>query len=71
MAEPNAMETASEYLTQAGGDAVAELQKLAHSPWELATRATKPVLGPLMFREVMARVQGFTVAARLDLRMAM
>jgi ABC-2 type transport system permease protein len=48
----------SDYATSVFGVAAAEAQKLAHDPWEVATRAIQPVLWLLLFGEVMARVRG-------------
>ncbi len=48
----------ADYATSAFGVAAAEAQKLAHDPWEVATRAIQPVLWLLLFGEVMARVRG-------------
>ena len=46
------------YLTQLLAVADAELRKLGHDPWELASRAIQPVLWLLLFGNVMARVRG-------------
>ena len=46
------------YLTQLLAVADAELRKLRHDPWELASRAIQPVLWLLLFGNVMARVRG-------------
>ena len=47
-----------DYLTQLLAVADAELRKLRHDPWELASRAIQPVLWLLLFGNVMARVRG-------------
>ncbi|HVC61902.1 MAG TPA: ABC transporter permease [Acetobacteraceae bacterium] len=46
------------YLRQAYGVAAAEVAKLRHDPFELATRAVQPVLWLVLFGEVMARIRG-------------
>lgn len=46
------------YLVQLLAVADAELRKLRHDPWELASRAIQPVLWLLLFGNVMARVRG-------------
>lgn len=46
------------YLRQAFGVAAAEVEKLRHDPFELATRAVQPVLWLVLFGEVMARTRG-------------
>ena len=51
------------YLTQLLAVADAELRKLRHEPWELASRAIQPVLWPLLFGNVMARVRGLAPQA--------
>ena len=38
----------------------AEVQKLRHDPWELATRAIQPALWLILFGEVMAQVRGLS-----------
>jgi ABC-2 type transport system permease protein len=47
-----------DYATSVFAVAAAEAQKLAHDPWEVATRAIQPLLWLLLFGEVMARVRG-------------
>jgi ABC-2 type transport system permease protein len=51
-------EVLTDYLTQVGAIAAAEVQKLRHDPLELITRAAQPVLWLLLFGEVMAQVRG-------------
>ena len=51
------------YLTQLLAVADAELRKLRHEPWELASRAIQPVLWPLLFGNVIARVRGLAPQA--------
>ena len=46
------------YAAQTWGVAAAEIQKLAHDPLELVTRAVQPVLWLLLFGEVMAQIRG-------------
>ena len=46
------------YLVQLFAVADAELRKLRHDPWELASRAIQPVHWLLLFGNVMARVRG-------------
>ena len=46
------------YLAQPLAVADAELRKLRHDPWELASRAIQPVLWLLLFGNVMARGRG-------------
>jgi ABC-2 type transport system permease protein len=48
------------YLVQLFAVADAELRKLRHDPWELASRAIQPVHWLLLFGNVMARVRGLT-----------
>ena len=49
-----------DFATQVLAVVGAELQKLRHDPWELATRAIQPVLWLLLFGEVMAQVRGLS-----------
>lgn len=51
------------YLTQLLAVADAELRKLRHDPWELASHAIQPVLWLLLFGNVMARVRGLAPQA--------
>lgn len=48
----------SGYLTQVLAVADAEIRKLRHDPWELASRAIQPILWLVLFGEVMAQVRG-------------
>ncbi|MDR3419595.1 MAG: ABC transporter permease [Nevskia sp.] len=48
----------ADYWTQVFAVADAEIRKLRHDPWELATRAIQPVLWLVLFGNVMARVRG-------------
>jgi ABC-2 type transport system permease protein len=47
-----------DYATSVFGVSAAEVQKLLHDPWEVATRAIQPVLWLLLFGQVMASVPG-------------
>ncbi len=54
----------SGYLTQLLAVADAELSKLRHDPWELASRAVQPMLWLLLFGNVMGRVHGIVPRRR-------
>lgn len=51
---------AAGYLTQVFAIADAEVSKLRHDPWELASRAVQPVLWLALFGGVMAQVRGLS-----------
>ena len=52
---------ARDYLGPVWATASAELSKLRHDPWELATRAIQPVLWLTLFGQVMAHIHGIDV----------
>lgn len=54
------------YLRQVFGVCAAEVQKLRHDPFELATRAVQPVLWLVLFGEVMAQVRGLSTGGTLS-----
>lgn len=63
-AKPDSVQSAmGGYLTQLLAVADAELRKLRHDPWELASHAIQPVLWLLLFGNVMARVRGLAPQA--------
>lgn len=49
---------ARDYATQVLAVADAEVRKLRHDPWELATRGIQPVLWLVLFGKVMSQVRG-------------
>jgi ABC-2 type transport system permease protein len=60
MADRSVTGAVSEYATQILAIAGAEVQKLRHDPWEVATRTVQPVLWLLLFGEVMSQVRGLS-----------
>jgi ABC-2 type transport system permease protein len=60
MADRSVAGAVSEYATQILAIAGAEVQKLRHDPWEVATRTVQPVLWLLLFGEVMSQVRGLS-----------
>jgi ABC-2 type transport system permease protein len=60
MADRSVTVAIGEYLTQILAVAGAEVQKLHHDPWEVATRTVQPVLWLLLFGEVMSQVRGLS-----------
>lgn len=57
---PNAVNPLFGYFMQIQAVLCAEVQKLRHDPFELATRAIQPLLWLLLFGQVMARVRGIS-----------
>ncbi len=59
-AERTFVDRVADYRTQTFGVVAAELQKLRHDPFDLATRAVQPILWLVLFGNVMARARGLS-----------